>query len=212
LSPCLRCGLQSAIMMPVAKRIGVILAAGRGRRMKSTKQLKLWPTSDGPKPLVCAAFDAICPICDAMVVVLGHAADSVAAALDDRKFHPVSSDPDRPMFDSIRAGLNAACEIDADATIVLQPGDHPEVAEATLNVLVDYSLKQPLRTVIPKYSGRGGHPVLIPPNVAKLILENACPDGLGQFWANHPELCDRIAIDDPSILKDIDTPADLAAN
>jgi molybdenum cofactor cytidylyltransferase len=198
--------------MPDAKRIGVILAAGRGRRMGSTKQLKLWPTADGPKPLICAAFDAIRPICDAMVVVLGHDSDAVAKALGERKYHPASSDPDRPMFDSICAGLAAARETDVQATVVLQPGDHPEVAAATLEVLVDTSLKQPLRTVIPEYSGRGGHPVLIPPNVAELILANDCPNGLGQFWADHPELCVRLTVDDASMLKDIDTQADLPTN
>jgi len=198
--------------MPDAKRIGVILAGGRGRRMGSTKQLKLCSTIEGAKPLICAAFDAIRPICDAMVVVLGHDANSVAAVLGDRKFESASSDPDRPMFDSIQAGFLAAREMDPDATIVLQPGDHPEVAAATLSALVEWSLMQPVRAVIPEHAGRGGHPVLIPANIAKLILENDCPYGLGQFWVDHPEWCIRIAVDDPSMLKDVDTQADLPTN
>src|SRR5215212_1453152 len=63
------------------RRIGVILAAGRGGRMGGTKQLTPWHGAGGSKPLVTAAYDAIHPICDDMVIVVGHIADSVVAAL-----------------------------------------------------------------------------------------------------------------------------------
>ena len=52
--------------------------------------------------------------------------------------------------------------------------------------------------------------MLIPPPVAALILAADCPAGLGQFWLDHPELCHRVPVDDPTVLRDIDTPADLA--
>ena len=81
--------------------------------MGGTKQLVTWKAADGSKPLVAAAYDAIRPICDEMVVVLGHEAESVAEALGDRAFHSVVSDPDEPMFESIRAGLRAARAIDS---------------------------------------------------------------------------------------------------
>ncbi len=195
--------------MATTHRIGVILAAGRGRRMGRTKQLVPWPTADGPKPLVAATYDAIRPICDDMVVVLGHEADAVAAAIGDRAFHRTSSDPDGPMFDSIRAGLVAAQAINPAATIVLQPGDHPDVSLATLHALANCSLPRAALAVIPEYDGRGGHPVLIPPAVAASLLETDCPDGLGQFWSDHPELCHRLPVDDSMILRDIDTPSDI---
>jgi molybdenum cofactor cytidylyltransferase len=145
-----------------------------------------------------------------MVVVLGHAADTVASALTDRRFHRTESDPDLPMFESIRAGFRAAQEIDPSAWIVLQPGDHPEVSPATLRALTDGSLQRPVAAVFPQHANRGGHPVLIPPAVAAQILTADCPAGLGQFWLDHPELCHRLEVDDPTILRDIDTPADLA--
>jgi len=189
--------------------IGVILAAGRGSRMGGTKQLAIWTTADGPKPLVAAAYDAIRPICDEMVVVLGHEADAVAAVLVDRPFHRADSDPDVPMFESIRAGLRAAQSIDAAATIVLHPGDQPEVAPSTLYALTDWSLKRPVQAIIPQIGNRGGHPALIPPQIALLLIEASCPAGLGDFWLSHPDLCFRVPLSDPSALHDIDTPADL---
>jgi len=197
--------------MPTTRRIGVILAAGRGRRMGRTKQLAMWTAADGPKPLVAAAYDAIRSICDEMVVVVGHEAEAIAAALGKRRFHLVDADSDAPMFESIRAGLRTAQTIDPEAVVVLQPGDHPEVAPSTLDALVDESLQRPTIAVIPQYRGCGGHPVLIPPNIIALLLDAECPAGLGEFWTAQPELCHRVPVSDPSILRDIDTPGDLPA-
>jgi molybdenum cofactor cytidylyltransferase len=195
--------------MAAPRRIGVILAAGRGRRMGRTKQLVPWPGTGGPKPLVAAAFDAICGGCDSMIVVLGHEAQAVAAALGGRPFRGIPSDPDAPMMDSIRAGLNAAREIDANAVVVLQPGDQPEVSAGTLSTLADWSLRRPAQAIIPEYRDRGGHPVFIPPAVAARILKADCPTGLGDFWRAHPDLCVRVALEDPDICRDVDVPADL---
>jgi molybdenum cofactor cytidylyltransferase len=195
--------------MQTPRRIGVILAAGRGRRMGGTKQLAVCDTAQGPKPLVAAAYDAICAICDEMIVVLGHEAEAVAAALGERKFHRVDADPDAPMFESVRGGLMAAQSIDPDAAVVLQPGDHPDVAPATLHALKNWSLKRPVRTIIPEYGGQGGHPVLIPAAVVALVVEAQCPEGLGQFWTDHPELCYRLAVDDAGVIRDVDLVRDL---
>jgi molybdenum cofactor cytidylyltransferase len=193
----------------IPRRIGVLLAAGRSRRMGRTKQLVPWESAEGPKPLVAAAFDAICPVCDDMVVVVGHDSDAVLAALGTRLLHSTRSDPDAPMFDSIRAGLEAAQTLDPAAVVLLQPGDHPAVAVVTLHALTDWSLQRPVQAIVPEYEGRGGHPILIPPAVAKRVLEANCPNGLGQFWTAHPELCFRIPVSDQAVVRDIDTQADL---
>lgn len=191
-------------------RIGVILAAGRGRRMGRTKQLVEWQAANGPQPLVAAAFDAIRPICDEMVVVVGHEADAVVAALGDRPFYCATSDPDAPMFESIRAGLSVAVrELNPFAIVLLQPGDHPEVSPATLRALVRRAAPPTSTAIVPEYNGRGGHPVMIPPGIAELLLGADCPGGLGQFWSDHPELCERLPVEDPTILRDLDTPGDL---
>lgn len=191
------------------RRIGVLLAAGRGRRMGRTKQLLSWRSAVGDKPLVAAAYDAVHPICDAMVVVVAHEADAVVAALGERPFHRVDSDADAPMFESMRAGFAAAAAIDASAVIVLQPGDHPEVAPETLDVLTNQSRLCPQQAIIPTYGGRGGHPVLIPPCVAAVLVHADAPAGLGEFWRTHADLCVRIAVDDPTTVRDLDTPRDL---
>lgn len=177
--------------------------------MGSTKQLKLWPAAGGPIPLICAAYDAIRPICGEIVVVLGHDSEKVAAALASRPFKRATSSADVPMGESICVGLRMAAAIGARATVVLQPGDHPEVAERTLRTLISESLMSPAQAVIPQYDGRGGHPALIPAAVVQAILATSCPEGLKQFWADFPHLSRRLVVDDPSVIRDIDTLADL---
>jgi molybdenum cofactor cytidylyltransferase len=195
--------------MPSARRLGVLLAAGRGRRMGRTKQLLPWQTREGTKPLVAAAYDAVCSICDEMIVVIGHDADAVSAALGDRRFHRAQSDPDVSMFRSIRAGLEVARRLDPSAAVVLQPTDHPEVARSTLTALIETSLKCPDQAIIPEFAGRGGHPILIPPAVISRLLVSESPAGLSDVWISYPEYCVRIAVDDASVCRDIDTPEDL---
>lgn len=191
------------------QRIGLIVAAGRGRRMGRTKQLVPWRTADGEKPLVAAAYDTVSRVCDAMIVVLGHDAEAVAAALGDRPFVRVNSDPDAEMWSSIRAGLVAAHGMDARASVLLQPGDHPEVMPTSLSAILEAGVQNPQRAILPEYGGHGGHPVLIPADiVAKIILDD-CPAGLAAYWNEHPEVVVRVPADDPFVILDVDTPDQL---
>jgi CTP:molybdopterin cytidylyltransferase MocA len=113
------------------------------------------------------------------------------------------------MFRSIHAGLQAAQELDPAAVVVLHPADHPEVSLSTLTALTDRSAQQPVQAIIPEYDGHGGHPVLMPPPVATVLLRSDCPAGLGDFWISYPEHCVRISVDDPSVCRDVNTPEDL---
>ncbi len=194
--------------------LGLLLAAGRGRRMGGNKQFHIVQTATGEKPLVAAAFDTIADVCASMVVVLGHRDDEVAAALGDREFETVTVDPDAPMFNSISAGLRAALQnppprypgegLGEGQYILLQLGDHPAVEESTLEKLFNVAVEHPNKAVMPTYEDHGGHPVLIPLAIAEKILATPCPDGLRGFWLDHPELCVRFEVNDPSVIRDID--------
>lgn len=190
--------------------IGIIVAAGRGRRMGRTKQLLPWLDPRGRRPLVAAAFDSIAPACAAMVVVLGHDPAQVRAALGDRTFHFVKSDPDAEMFASVRAGISRAQQLDPHASILLQLGDHPEVGRQTLETLRHHQARAPRRALIPVFRSRGGHPVLIPPPVIASIVTFSDEGGLRRFWNLHPDSCLRIDVDDPTVVLDVDTPAQYA--
>jgi CTP:molybdopterin cytidylyltransferase MocA len=186
--------------------IGILLAAGRGRRLGGTKQLLPWPPPDGDRPLIAAAFDAVAPACDAMVVVTGHEAARVEAALAPRQFRIVRCDADAEMIESVRAGLRAARSIDAGATVLLQPADHPEVAAETLTRLGKEAGATPGVAVMPEHNGRGGHPVMVPASLVPEILAWTGTGGLRAFWREHADRCRRVAVNDAAVVRDLDTP------
>jgi molybdenum cofactor cytidylyltransferase len=188
--------------MSEKKPIGILLAAGRGRRMGGNKQFHIVQTAQGEKPLVAAAFDTIASVCGEMIVVLGHRAEEVTAALSPREFETVLVDPDAPMFDSIVAGLSRTA---TRSGVLLQLGDHPSLDRLTLDEIFTTAAEHPDKAIMPTYQGNGGHPVLIPASIAAQILATPCPDGLRGFWQERPELCVRIEVPDIGVIQDIDS-------
>ncbi len=182
--------------------------------MGRLKQLLSWPPkSDESKPLVAAAFDAIARVCDEMFVVLGHEHQAVMAALEGRKFRYYAFGEPGDMFRSVRIGLAVApinCNVPEDSPVqlLLHLADHPEVRRDTLETLLVVADENSQCAVMPQFRSKGGHPVLVPPNVAKLICGYEGAGGLRQFWLDHPQLCIRLPVDDPGVAFDVDTQLD----
>lgn len=188
---------------------GVLLAAGRSRRMGSTKQLLPVPTASGQSPMVCASFDLIAPRADAgMVVVTGHDAPLVRGALAPRRFVEVASDPDADMLTSVKVGVAAALAgLGCRSAVWLHLTDIPLVRPATLDPLRDtYDQHAGRVAIMPEHEGHGGHPALIPYSVARLILMWTGDGGLREFWRAHAELRVRVPVDDAGVVRDLDTP------
>jgi molybdenum cofactor cytidylyltransferase len=136
--------------------VGVVLAAGAGRRFGSSKQL----ADLGGVPLLQHAIDAMLavPALDGVVVVLGAAAEEVAAAVKFADAEPVvCEDWEEGMAASLRCGVRAAG--DADWVVVTlgdQPGITPEAIEAVVGALDGGA-----DAVRAEYDGRPGHPVAL---------------------------------------------------
>jgi molybdenum cofactor cytidylyltransferase len=196
---------------PSPERIGIVLAAGRGRRMGRTKQLMPWPAASPASArgtVVTSAFDAIAPICASMIVVVGHEAGAVIASLAPRAFGVVPADADAEMLESIRAGIAAALARSPEASVVIHPADHPAVAAPTIALLAAAHAREPARAHMPEHGGRGGHPVIIPAAIARMILSERVAGGLRAFWASHRERCRRHEVADPGVVRDLDHPGD----
>lgn len=190
-------------------RIGVLLAAGQSTRMGRPKQLLPWPPkSTHAKSMVAVAFDAIEPVCDAMVVVVGHEANAVLEALGGREFGAVAVDAGAEMIASVKAGLAIARGIDPNGQVLLHPADCPDVRRAALDALCRAAAEHPGRAVIPTYGGAGGHPVLIAAELVMPIVAFEGEGGLRQFWLDRPESCLRLPVDDAGVVFDVDTESD----
>jgi len=194
----------------VSTTAGVLLAAGRGRRMGRLKQLLPW----GETTVVAAAFDALAGHCGAgMVLVAGEDAEAVGGALSGRTFRLVRGDSDVEQIESARLGLQRALELPRVERVFLHPADHPVIPEPVLDALLDRAEAE--TALIPTSRGRGGHPVLIPAGVAASIVSWS-PDegggGLRAYWESHPHLVQRLEFPDASgIVMDLDTPGDYEA-
>ena len=198
--------------MSIPRLIGVLLAAGKGTRVGRTKQLIEMPSADGQtKPLVALAFDAISESCRHMVVVLDADKDRVIAGLGQRSFLVATASGTRQMSESAVAGLRVANSHWPGDSVLLQLGDHPSVRPETVSRLCVESNRYPGRTIIPTFDGKGGHPILIPPAVIERILSEHSLGALSAYWRTHPELCVRCEVDDDAVVRDLDHPAQLAA-
>jgi molybdenum cofactor cytidylyltransferase len=195
----------------VSTTAGVLLAAGRGRRMGRLKQLLPW----GNSTVVAAAFDALAPHCGAgMVVVLGEEAERIMGALAGRTFQSVEGDSDAEQIDSARRGLGCAVGIPGGQRVLLHPADQPIIPPSVVEALLRRACES-RRVLIPTHRGRGGHPVLIPTGIVKAIISSE-PDltarGLRAYWESHPDQVERIEFPDASdLIMDLDSPDDYAA-
>jgi len=159
--------------------------------------------------VVSAAFDSMAASCRSMVAVMGHDAPAVEAALRPREFMSVRADPDAPMFESVRVGVRAAMAAHAQ-WIVLLPGDHPAVRRETTAMLLEHARRNDRFVIVPEYGGRGGHPVIVPAVVVPMILSHDGADGLSGVWRTNPHVCLRVVVNDPGVVRDLDTPEEYA--
>lgn len=205
---------------------GILLAAGRGRRMGRTKQLLPWPPEPkGSTPLaktpqaktpqastvVEASFDAISRHCDEMVVVLGHEAEAVAKALGHRSYERASVDPDAEMLEAIKAGLRQAMASGrTPSAAMVHPADQPAIDQETIQRLLREHINQPELAIMPDFKGCGGHPVIIPVTLFDTIFTFCSQGGLRQLWIEHPQRRLRVPVNDPGAIIDLDYPKDYA--
>ncbi len=185
-----------------AKAGAVVLAAGRSSRFGDDhKLLALWRG----KPLVAHVVDAIAAAgLPPPLVVLGHRADDVRAALAGRAVHYATA-PDWAdgMGRSLAAGI-AAVPADWDAALVCL-GDMPAVEPELIAALA----AAPGDVVAPVWDGRRGHPVRWPRAAFARLCQLSGDNGGRALMADH--LVTQVPAPSGACLADIDTRAALSA-
>lgn len=183
----------------------VVLAAGRSSRMGV--EHKLLADLNGA-PVIARTLDAIAAAeLPVPVVVVGHRAEAVQAALSGRSAHVVvATDYAEGLSRSLATGLAAAPASWQSLLVVL--GDMPLVSPATLAALAAAAADADA-VIVPVHHGRRGNPIAWGrahwPRLMALTGDRGARALLDAVDV------EELPVDDPGILADIDTPAALAA-
>jgi len=182
---------------------GVVLAAGEGRRFGGTKQLALL---DG-RPLVLHAVEALHDAgVDEIVVVTGHDAEAVEAALplDVRAVR-------NPSYrDGQSSSLAAALHVLADASeaAIILLADQPGVRPDDLRALID-AFRTTRQAIVRLRYTDGPGPALLSREIYAEAGHLHGDTGARVLIASHPEWVSEVVVAGRAP-RDIDEPGDLS--
>jgi nicotine blue oxidoreductase len=185
---------------------GIVLAAGRSRRMGRPKAFLRLGGRTFLERAVSALRDGGC---EPVIVVAGPRGDAAADETADaasRLGATVARNPDAesPQVASLRAGLRALGS-DAEAAVVT-PVDVPRAgAEVVHAIFAAFTAKR--CPVAQPFDGvRHGHPVLFARSVWGELLADPLPDGARTVI--HAHAAERAEVRVPVLAADVDTPDD----
>jgi molybdenum cofactor cytidylyltransferase len=168
---------------------GVVLAAGASSRLGRPKQL----LSVGDRRLLqCVLDSALASRLDEVIVVLGHLADEVRAAIpletDSRVKVVVNPEYAAGQSTSLRRGLHAADPSACAAAILL--GDQPTLTAELIDTVVAAFLASDAhaaRPVYPDAGGAPGHPVVLGREIWSGLETLAGDRGARDLFAARPD-------------------------
>ena len=191
--------------------VGILMAAGRGRRFDPeglrNKLLQPLPEAGG-EPLVAASARKLLAAVPRVVAVVAPNDGGVAALLASLGCDvTVCADADSGMAASLTHAIRRSLDVfsPVDGWLVAL-GDMPHVAPATLQALAA-ALARGAGIAAPTLHGRRGNPVGFGRVHLDALLALRGEQGARGLLQAFPVT--EIAVDDPGILRDIDTPADL---
>lgn len=193
----------------MAGRLGIVLAAGAGRRMGVPKGLLC--TSHGDTWAAHAARVLLAAGCERVLVVVGARGSEVAAALPHGVAVVTADRWAEGMGESLRAGLLAARDDAAEPdAVVVHLVDVPGVtAEAVARTLGAAGAGDAVLARA-AYRGQPGHPVVIGRrHWGSLLAEIAGDRGAGGYLAGHGAFL--VECGDVADGRDVDTPGERPA-
>lgn len=192
----------------MARIVGLLLAAGQGRRFGGDKLLQA--LADGT-PLALAAARALKAACTDSVAVLRPEQEALAELLETEGWQVLRcATSQNGMGHSLAAGVAASAVAwgDVDGWLVAL-ADMPCIRVATLRRVADV-IAGGAALAAPTYAGRRGHPVGFAARWKDALLALEGDEGARAILGQNPALLQALETDDPGVLQDVDTPADLA--
>jgi molybdenum cofactor cytidylyltransferase len=187
----------------------IVLAAGMSSRMGSPKPL----LPVGGRAMLERVLEtlntsrAVSPI----TVVTGHAAEQLEPIIAQQHASAVHN-PDYAqgeMLSSIKTGLQSLPTSVEAAIIVLC--DQPLVRADTIQAITQQWLRRRPRIMLPTYHGKRGHPVLLSATGFSEIISLPPQATLKTYTSAYASEAVELPVEDDAVVRDIDTPADYAA-
>jgi CTP:molybdopterin cytidylyltransferase MocA len=187
---------------------GIVLAAGRSRRMGEPKALL---ALDGTTFLARAVAALRDGGCGEVVVVTGPESDETggrirgeARALGARV--AVNEAESSEQADSLRAGLLALSSLAAAAVVL--PVDVPAAGAESVRTVIAAFRARGAPIVRAAHGGRNGHPVLFARAVFAELLADDLPEGARTVIHRHGDAAESVEVAAEGVLSDVDTPDD----
>ena len=187
---------------------GIVLAAGRSRRMGAPKALLSWQG----RSLLAHALTALREGgCAEVRVVVGPETDAAAReiAAAARGLGACALHNPDAAAEQVGSLCLALRTLPAEcAAAVVLPVDVPRVRAATVAALgAAFRAGAPL--AIPVHAGRRGHPALFARPLFAELCAPGLPEGARSVIAAHAHAVREVAVADAGVLLDVDTPADV---
>ncbi|MGF1546367.1 MAG: NTP transferase domain-containing protein [Thiotrichales bacterium] len=186
--------------------VGVLLAAGSSRRFGGDKLLQ--PMPNGEPVAVAAARLLQRALPDSLVVT------RIGALELARRLHDLNLTIILSAVAANGIGQSLACGVRSSANAeawVIALADMPLLSSDTIAEVAEH-LRRGAAIVAPSYRGRRGHPVGFNRRFFAELTALDQDVGARHLLHRHRDALTVIEVDDPGILRDIDTPADLRIN
>ena len=188
------------------KNAAVIQAAGKGSRFLSDQYKLLAPVAGAPmilrtvEPVLQAGFDEI-------VIVVGFRAAYMREVLGSLPLKIIeNTDWEKGQSTSLSAGVRAIQGTSDRACLLL--GDQPFLKPETLRGLIAESESYPGEIIVPFYQGKRGNPIVVPSVYYEELLALTEGDEGGKKLLKAVGYR-KFSVEDPGILRDIDTVGEL---
>lgn len=180
---------------------GLVLAAGFSRRFGGDKRCALLGSG---QTLLGASLALPCAQLEEVWLVLRAEDDSAKLGVPTRVQVVRSHCAELGMGHSLASGMRAICELTTASSVAIFLGDMPWIGADSLNSLL--ALASPEHIVVPMFQGQSGHPVIFGRKFWPALQELTGDEGAKSVLQAHTHSLHRLQLNDPGILRDIDTP------
>lgn len=186
---------------------GVILAAGASSRMGREKALLPWKGGT----FLSTAIQALQRLTDLVLVIVGphNQAELAPVIYANAAFLVLNPHPEDGQFSSLQRGLEEVLNRGRDAAI-LTLVDRPAPQIETIARLKDSFTNSSDETwaVIPEYSGKHGHPIVIGREMIEAFLRAPAASSARDVEHAHQQHILYLAVDDPLVSLNVNTAED----